>query len=361
MARKKAAITIIGTGLSRDDISCRALRIIEQADVLVGGRRQLDFFPEYTGTRVAIDRQAEKTVRQLTKKLSGKRAAVLASGDPNFFGIASLFYRFFEKELLEVIPNASAFQWAFARIGQPWNEAVCISIHGRAMAALDRVVTSNGTFVVYCDGANTPAAAASYLMDKVRELGACRTWVFEDLGGARERIRSGKLQQFAGRRASVLSMMIIERRDALTPPALGVPDELFLHKRGMITKRDVRIMVLSRLNLHSASVMWDIGAGSGSVAIEAARLAPHLRVYAIEERLDRLEELKKNIRQFAAPAVEPVSGSAPGACRGLPAPDTVFVGGSGGRLESVMATLGRRMAEGGHLVVACVTIPTLAG
>jgi precorrin-6Y C5,15-methyltransferase (decarboxylating) len=359
MPQNRKNITIIGTGLTRDDISPRALKAIEDANVLIGGRRQLSFFPQHSAEKIETRKDAAALVKGLKQRLKRKRVVVLASGDPNFFGIASLFYKNFDKNKITVIPSTTAFQWAFARIKEPWDDAVFISVHGRDMSALDKILLTEGTFVVYCDNNKTPAKVASYLTSKDKKLGACRAWVFDRLGEGDEKIQLGVLNRFQKLLTSSLAMMIIKKEKAAEKPALGIPDKEFYHQGGMITKRDIRILSLSRLNLRNKQVLWDIGAGSGSISIEAASIYPSLSIYAVEEREGRFKELKKNIQKFKLPNIHPVHGRAPDVLKSLPSPDSVFIGGTGGRLEQILRLAKRRVPDGGHVVINCVKMETL--
>jgi len=360
MSKTNQSITIIGTGLTRDDISPRALKAIEDANVLIGGRRQLSFFPQHNAGKIETRKDAVALVKGLKQRLKGKRVVVLASGDPNFFGIASLFYKNFDKNKITVIPSTTAFQWAFARIKEPWDNAVFISVHGRDMSALDKIIQSEGTFVVYCDNKNSPVKAACYLTSKDKELGECRTWLFDSLGSDDEKVLYGRLKRFQKFSSSALCMMIIKKEKAAEKPALGIPDKEFYPQGGMITKKDVRILSLSRLNLRDNQVLWDIGAGSGSISIEAASIYPSLSIYAVEERKERFKGLRKNIQKFKLPNIYPIHGRAPDVLKSLPLPDSVFIGGSCGRLEQILRLVKRRIQDGGHVVVNCVKMETLA-
>ena len=356
----KVSITIIGTGLSGEDISAKGMRAIERAHILVGGKRQLSFFSSFTCEKVEVTADISKSIKAWKKKFSGKKVAVLASGDPNFFGIASLFYATFNKEHISVIPNITAFQAAFARIKEPWDHADFISIHGRDIQALQKVIRKKGMFVIYCDGNNTPSKAARYLVEQDNAAGECKTWVFDALGTEKEKVLCCPLENVIKVTTSTLSMMIIKKEHAKQKAYPGIPDSDFVHQKGMITKRDVRVLTLSRLNLHESRVLWDIGAGSGSVSIEAATLFPDLNIYAVEQRNDRFRILKQNIRKFNVENIVPVHGSAPDALMNLPRPDAAFIGGSGGELERILTCVKKRINDQGIIVANCVTLVNLA-
>jgi precorrin-6Y C5,15-methyltransferase (decarboxylating) len=285
---------------------------------------------------------------------------VLASGDPNFFGIADLMYRYFDKQELEVLPGTTAFQSAFARIKEPWGSAFFISIHGRDMSGLDRVCREQGTFVVYCGGRQTPDQAARYLLERDSGLKSCSAWVFENLGTRREKITGTTLGSVRKRSYSSLAMMIIRQDRPQKTLPVGIPDSMFSHERSMITKCDIRLMSIARLQLHQSAVMWDIGAGCGSVSIEAAHLNPALRVFSVERRRARYKDMRKNVADLGTKNVTPVLGTAPGALKNLPSPDCIFIGGSGGGIHDILAYCTRRQNRGGRIVMNCVTVETLA-
>ena len=357
--KQKSHIAIIGIGLGLQDMPDQALRKVAAAQVLVGGRRQLALFPEHAGEKIKIGKDAATLVKTLKKKLSGKSVAVLASGDPNFYGIAAQFYDNFPEEEISVFPNCTAFQAAFARMKEPWDNAVFVSVHGRSLSPLYGIVRKPGTFVVYCDGLNTPAAVSAYLIENDRLLDSCKVWVFDSLGASGEKIFSGSLKQAQRLKNTALSMMIIKNDVPCIIPSVGIADSAFVHQGGMITRRDVRLAALARLELTAGLVLWDIGAGSGSVAIEAANLYPGIAAFALEKDPRRFRELKKNIKKFRLPNVAAVHGSAPEAFVKLRAPDRIFIGGSGGELAAILKEAKLRLKPGGCIVVNCVVMASL--
>ncbi len=357
--KKKPHITIIGIGMSRKDMSEECQSIACSADILIGGKRLLALFPAHAGKKIPIGKNASALVKKLPARLKDKEAVVLASGDPNFYGIAELFYANFPSGQIKIIPNITAFQAAFARINESWNTATFITVHGRSLAACEPIIRMPGTFAVYCDGVNTPAAVAAYLLEKDSGLAKCAAWAFDGLGTDEEKITSCPLKKMLQIKASSLCMMIIKKEPCRPCQSPGIPDYLFAHDRAMITRRDVRLMAMARLELEDDLVLWDIGAGSGSVAIEAANSCPGIKAYAIEKNRRRFTQLKANIRRFRTPNVLPVQGAAAEVCKGLPRPDRVFIGGSGGELAAIMRILKKTLGDDAVIVVNCVTMDTL--
>jgi precorrin-6Y C5,15-methyltransferase (decarboxylating) len=361
----KTHISVVGVGLSAEDLSLRALQVIEEADVLAGGRRLLGYFPGHRAKKVVLDRNVEATLRRLQRESRGKHIVLLASGDPNFYGIAPLAASVFGAERMTIQPNITAFQGAFARAKERWDNALFISLHGRDIAGLQKIAHAEGPAVIYCDDRNTPAAAARWLMDAQPAAAAWQARVFENLGQDTERVFTGTLKSLARRSFGSLAMMIIT---AAKPPEKaarvsfpGIADEEFSHDRGMITRRDVRLLALARLGCAHSRVLWDIGAGSGSLAIEAGLLYPELTVFAVERDTRRFSQLQKNIKKFRLRNVTALCGSAPDALKKLPRPDSVFIGGSGGRLDAILQLVKNSMPAGGNLVINGVTMATVKG
>lgn len=355
---KEGKIYIVGTGTGPQDLSARALQIVKQADVLIGAPRLLAMFQKSESEKIKIESNINRLINTINI-YEHKRVVVLTSGDPNFFGIAALFYRSFPKKRLEIIPCITTFQAAFAKIKEPWDGASFISVHGRPLSCLHRIIYQPGTYVVYCDSRNTPSAVARYLLNKAPFMKNEEAWVFENIGMKHEKITSCSLGALAKRELGNLAMMIIKNTISRGRLPLGIPDSVIAHERGMITKRDIRLMVLARLNVQETGVLWDIGAGSGSVSIEAASIYPELRIYAVEKNEKRYQDILKTLQKNMIYAVTPLLGEAPEVLRKLPTPDAVFIGGSGGRLQEIMAVVKRRLGRGRSLVINCATIETL--
>jgi precorrin-6Y C5,15-methyltransferase (decarboxylating) len=211
---------------------------------------------------------------------------------------------------------------------------------------------------LFTDGINHPAAVAQWLIDHYAEPYAI--WVCEELGLPNERITQWTLQNILDQTFSPLNVTILWRaasepvRDPL--PLLGLPETAIAHRAGMITKREMRLIALGYLALHPGDVFWDIGAGSGSLALEAARLAASLQVFAIERSDLALGQIIDNIRAFGLPNIRPIHGEAPEILADLPNPNAVFIGGSGGRLDALIPVVVQRLQAGGRIVMNCITI-----
>jgi precorrin-6B C5,15-methyltransferase / cobalt-precorrin-6B C5,C15-methyltransferase len=360
------AVTVVGIG---DDgckgLSARALEAVMTAQWLVGGERQLAFLPQFRGERLSLKGGLTAALDRVVALADENNVCVLASGDPLFFGVGGLLVDRLGAEHVEVLPQPSALQWAFARVGLRWDDADFLSLHGRAREGFLTRLRSSGKLALFTDPTNHPAALAAVLLE--HGLTGFVAWVCENLGGPDERVRRFAIAELAAcADVGPLNVLILVRDDPAWRPPPAIP---FLHeddfakripKKGLITKREVRLLSLAALQLRPDSVVWDIGAGSGSVAIEAALLAPRGRVYAVEVDPEGVEICRDNLRTHAVDNVRVVAGRAPEALADLPAPDAVFVGGSQGSLDAIIDAALQRLRPGGRLVVNAITLDNSA-
>jgi precorrin-6Y C5,15-methyltransferase (decarboxylating) len=358
----RPAVTIIGIG---DDgcvgLSARAVNAVAAAQVLVGGERQLAFFPQFTGERLMLKTKLTETLARVAELAGEHNVAILASGDPLFFGIGALAIQKLGAAHVEVLPAPSSMQLAFARAGLKWDDAQFISLHGRARAGLLTQLKRLHKVALFTDEENSPRWIASHLLAHGET--AWRAWLCEDLGGADERVRQFTVAELAAcEDVRPLNVLILQRSDEAwrEPPAIS-----FLHeddfakrmpKKGLITKREARLLSLAMLQLRPSSIVWDVGAGSGSVAIEAALLAPRGQVFAVEVDPEGVEICRENIRAHAVDNVQVIAGRAPEALAELPDPDAVFVGGSKGSMAEIIDVALARLRDGGRLVVNAITL-----
>ncbi len=353
-------IYVIGAGVEgQEGFSSRALDLIRQAGILLGGERQLDLFADFTGEKVVIGSNLGEVVERLKKR--DRQAVVLASGDPLFFGIGRYLLRNLPEDELEFVPNVSSVQYAFAKIKVPWDDAIFVSAHGRGVkGAVDRIV-ANDKAAVLTDEVNTPAAIASEMIERGRDGYAA--YLCENLGTAEERIITTDLRGLPEIEAAPLNVLILikeyEAGGDEYVPTLGIPDEEFSTIKKLITKEEVRVITLAKLKLRHDMTLWDIGAGSGSVSIEADHLLPNGRVYAVERNPQCVAFMKENMGKFNARHVTLVEGEAPGCLETLPDPDRVFIGGSGGNLYEILQAVDNRLPADGRIVLNAVTLDTL--
>ncbi len=287
---------------------------------------------------------------------------VLASGDPLFFGIGRTLIEKFGRDRVRIYPAFSAMQLLCAHFNEAWDDARFVSMHGRDSAHVVPILLQGGKAVVLTDRANSPDRLAGMIVDYCLEiedqelLAECSIMVGENLGSKQERYVQGRLAEIAGQQFVDPNLMLFKRPSGTVAGGgiLGLQEDEICHSRGLITKNEVRAAALHHLRLSPHDILWDVGAGSGSVSLEASRLCPGSYVYAIERSEEQLANIKANIRKYQAYNVRPVPGPAPDVFSGLPSPDRVFIGGSGGCLAEVAAAAVRRLAPGGRIVVNAV-------
>jgi precorrin-6Y C5,15-methyltransferase (decarboxylating) len=283
---------------------------------------------------------------------------ILTSGDPLFYGIGKRLKERFPNLKIRFLPAVSSMQTCFARFGMVWQDAEFISLHGRDMSLLDTKLNAEKLFI-FTDPKNTPTQIARHLMSRLSEdeLAICRLHVGVCLGTENEQLVSGAPIQIAGMQFSQPNCLIYQNPKAVENSRryrFGLNESEIDHSRGLITKDEVRSTVIHRLQLPDRGVFWDVGAGSGSIGIEAARLHPALLIYAIEKSSVQLSNIERNKKRYQCRNLIIASGSAPHALADLPRPDRVFVGGSGGALDGIIAHLAQVVAEDGIVVVTAV-------
>ncbi|MEA3333745.1 MAG: precorrin-6Y C5,15-methyltransferase (decarboxylating) subunit CbiT, partial [Pseudomonadota bacterium] len=304
---------------------------------------------------------------------------VLASGDPLFFGVAATFLslqdRGGEEGLpqaadnldqvvkIEIMPNISALQGACARLGRAWSKLNFFNLHGHIVAIpWRRILRSPGALLLAGPGDKRPQFLAAALIDLFPPAKSRQAAVFCDLGRDEEKIFSGTLAQVASREFSSLSLLFIEAAEdagEIPPLALGLPRAEFEYEAGLITKEEVRAVILAKLRL-VPGIMWDLGAGSGSVAIEAASLNHGLKVWAVEKEPERVSLIENNARkQGCLDDLEIISGQILEnleIIEKLPVPDRIFIGGGGRELAEITTKAFTRLVVGGILVATAVTL-----
>lgn len=358
----RRAVTIVGIG---DDgckgLTARAMDAIARAEVLVGGERQLELVPDFRGERIVLKNGVGSALDRITDLAEEHQVCVLASGDPLFFGIGGLVIRRVGAEHVEVVPQPSSVQLAFARAGLKWDDAAVLTFHGRPLEGFLTRLKSHSKVAVLTDGENSPPRLGAHMVEHGET--AWRAWVCENLGGPDERVRTCSVAELSALTdVSPLNVLILERTDSSwkEPPSLPfLHEDVFakrMPKKGLITKREVRLLSLAALGLRRDSVVWDIGAGSGSVSIEAALLAPRGRVYAVEVDPEGAEICRENLRAHAVDNVRVIAGRAPEALADIESPDAVFVGGSKGSMEEIIGVALERLKPGGRLVVNAITL-----
>ena len=322
---------------------------VVDADLVVGGRRHLEGRP---GRHLVIGGDLAPVLDAIAAEVG--RVCVLASGDPGFFGIVRALADRFGPEALDVRPAVSSVALAFARLGLPWDDAVVVSAHGRPLRAAARRAAAAPKAAVLTSPDSPPEALGKELLVLGARHG--RAVVCTRLGTDAETVADVDLAGLAAGTWDPLSVVVLlDAEPVATRPALawGLPEADFDHREGMITKAEVRAVALGKLDLPPAGVLWDVGTGSGSVAVECARLSPGLRVIAVDRDGERARRnaVRHGVR------VEVVEGDAPGVLAALPDPDRVFVGGGGlDVLDAVLA----RLTLGGRVVATFAALDRAA-
>ncbi|MDY6910796.1 MAG: precorrin-6y C5,15-methyltransferase (decarboxylating) subunit CbiE [Chloroflexota bacterium] len=361
MIKGKVYIVGIGAG-GATSLSPDVIGIVEAAEILMGGQRLLDMFPRTLSEKVVIKSNLSEAVEIIKSDVGHKQIVVLASGDPNFFGIARRLIRDLGKDIFKIIPNVSSMQLAFARIKESWDDAAFVSVHARPIEAIIDTVRANRKIGVFTDSEHTPSAIAKVLTE--HGIDGYRAYVCENLGQESETMVVSDLLSLRKMQFSDLNILILVKETAVLSEgtAFGIPDDEFYHRgtqKGLITKLEVRAISLAKMQLSAGSVVWDIGAGSGSVSIEAAFMARGGTVFAIEKNAEDTELIEQNIRKFRVGNVEVIQTKAPDGLEGLPDPDAVFIGGTGGSMREILSVACSRLKQGGRMVLNLVTLENL--
>lgn len=313
-----------------------------EGDLVIGGRRHLE---GVAGRTLAIEGDMSAVLDAVAAEPG--TVCVLASGDPGFFGIVRPLAARFGAAALDVHPAPSSVALAFARLGLSWDDAVVVSAHGRPLGDAARVAATARKAAVLVSPDSPPEALGKELL--ALGCGPRTVAVCERLGLADERVVPTDLDGLADGRFDPLSVVVLLADDGIPADKTlrwGRPDESFAHRAGMVTKAEVRAVAMGKLELPSTGVLWDVGAGSGSVAVECAALAPGLDVFAVERRPDDAARIRENAAAHDV-RVTVVEGEAPTALTACPDPDRAFVGGGGiDVLDAVLA----RLRPGGTVV-----------
>jgi precorrin-6Y C5,15-methyltransferase (decarboxylating) len=367
-------IHVVGIGLDGAAGLVEAVRqLVLKATLLIGSDRHLSYFPNHPAKRIVLGDfiQAIEEIRhQLADDSDAGCIVVLVSGDPLFFGLGRLLLAELPPEKLTFYPYLSSVQLAFNRLKVPWQDARLISAHGRSVDELIQALQQGiEKIAVLTDKTNTPNAIARLLL-ALDLPSKYQFWVCENLGGEAERIQSYSVEQIVEQNFAPLNVVVLLRQsdsalqpqlDLATLPHLGLPDHLFLSfsdRPGLMTKREVRLLVLGELALKPGQIIWDIGAGTGSVSIEIARLFPTSKIYAIEKTAAGTTLISQNCCRFQVENITCIHGTAPEILLDLPTPDHIFIGGSGGNLSQILNACSR-LTPGGVLVLALATLEHL--
>jgi precorrin-6Y C5,15-methyltransferase (decarboxylating) len=355
-------VDIVGMGMGLQDLTDVHRGLIARAELLVGGRRHLSLFPALDCLTWEITSDLQGLAEMIQRERRAKRIVVLASGDPLYYGIGAFLLKALGKANVRVHPNITAVAAAFARMGEPWQNAMVVSLHGRRRDDdLARALQSADRIAVFTDPACSPPWVGAFLRERRNfDFGI---GVFECLGSSEERVSWHTPESIADQTFRMPNMVILKKETPPgTPPAvlhLGMPEDAYAHERGVITKAEIRAVSLARLGLMPNQILWDLGAGSGAVAIEASLLMPGGRIWAVEKNPRRLEQMRANRDRFGVANLQIVAAQLPQGLTQLPDPDRVFIGGGGEALGDTVALAAHRLPENGILVVNTVLMDSL--
>ncbi len=348
--------------MSPADLTSAHLDLIHQANVLVGGKRHLNYFENLPCEKIEISGGLRSVVEKIRDRMPAKNVVVLASGDPLYYGIGAYIIGVIEAQNVKIHPNVSSVAAAFARIGQSWNDAFVISFHGSSREHnLPRILATNDKIAVYTDPKHNP----SWLAGRLKQLGISDVdfWVFEQLGDPSEnygRCTLAQAMQTVYQEPNIV--LLIRKKDSSSfrrTIYAGMPDDGFKHENGLITKSEIRAVSIAKLALGPGMTLWDLGAGSGSISIEASAFLNGGRIFAVERNKSRIDCILENRRRFGATGLTVIEAELPDGLADLPAPDRIFIGGGGRKLADITAAAAHCLKPGGILVVNTVLLENL--
>jgi precorrin-6Y C5,15-methyltransferase (decarboxylating) len=357
---KERWLAVVGIGEDGlEGLTPAAQRLIAQAAFIVGGKRHLALAGPLKAETMIWPSPIENALDAIEAH-RGRPVCVLASGDPFFFGVGAMLMRRFTSDEMTSVPAPSAFALVASRLGWSQQDCALLTLHGRPLEAIIPHLQPGARIVALSWDDATPAKLAALLTQ--RRMGRSRLTICEAMGGLSERIRTTEAQDFVLDNFAALNTialeLVSERGARVLARTAGLPDEWFEHD-GQITKREIRAITLSLLAPRRGDLLWDVGSGSGSVAIEWMLADPANRAVAIEVRHDRAERIARNALSFGVPGLSVVTGEAPHVFADLTPPDAIFIGGGAsapGMIERALSAL----APGGRLVVNAVTLETQA-
>ncbi|PKL51978.1 MAG: hypothetical protein CVV37_03590 [Nitrospira bacterium HGW-Nitrospira-1] len=420
LQRDMSKIYVIGIGYK--PLEQRAKEILVNSQVILASNRLFEVFKGYDDFesvkgKVKVINNVNETINFIKAiaeatppnpplaKWGNGGVVLLASGDPMFFGIGRRAVREFGKDNVEILPDLSSIQMAFSKIKEPWDDTFLVSLHGGpdpekrrrlpyGIKDIPMLLDRHNKIAILTDKENNPAVIADFLNSSpLTHHSSLSLYVCERLGYHDERVTEGTPDEIAGMSFSEPNVVILKNKkpSSMSFPLVGNPSDLsesvkkdcglildkartraamtdnfrfglseteIIHSRGLITKDEARAVTIHKLRLPQKGIFWDIGAGSGSVSIEAARLYPELKIFAIEKEEEQIENIYTNVNRFNAENIEVIKGEAPAVLEGLPAPDRVFIGGSGGRLKECIRIISNAMPSG-IIVINAIAIDTL--
>lgn len=375
--QKACKIYIIGIGFK--PLDKRASKIVNEADFIVTFNRGLDIFKGYEEYNLVKDKilsinTVSGIISFINEKMSDPKAqniVLFGTGDPLFHGIGKKMIDEFGKDMIEIIPDISSIQLAFASIKESWDDALLLSLHGISdptgqvnkisLSELPFFLLKHKKIALLTDKQSKPASIAEVILNTLPEKysSSYQVFVCEELGYPNERITKGSPAEIEKMEFSDLNVVILKRdKDIDKTPIFGLTEDEIQHSKGLITKDEIRAVSIHKLRIPEKGVFWDIGAGSGSISVEVAKLSPELSVYAIEKNEYEINNIEQNKIKFIINNLTIIKGEAPDCLKELPAPKRVFIGGSDGKIKEIIAVL-KQKVQSGIVVINATTIETL--
>jgi len=361
ISKDRQVINIIGIEIGSNKLPAHYEHYIDSAEILVGGGKIIDLFSNFKGERIFITAQFQDSLDAINLKYEkGKSILILATGDPLFFGIASTLSKKFGQNALKIMPSPSSLQHACARIALPWHDMYCISLHGRNnYTYLNTAILSGQNICILTDKNNTPPKIISYLLN--RGVDWFQAHIFENMNVYNEKYHCLDFIDVLNKKFSHCSVIILKAIHKPSRTFLGIAQDDLQTQGNLITKKPIRACIFSLLNIKAQDIVWDIGAGSGAVSLEATSLAHQGSVFAVEQNANRITDITENRKKFAAVNLEIIKGQAPKALKNMPSPNCIFVGGglSNNSHKPLLKTLTEQLLPNGRLVVSCVILKNL--
>ncbi len=353
--QKQVSVKVVGIGANGETFY---KNIIEKAELLLGGSRHLSMFEHLKCEKMVLGKNLKDILKHLPDKYK-KNIVVIASGDPLFFGIGTTLLSIFDKNCVEFYPYLNSIQYLCNKVKVAYEDVVNLSVHGKEIEKnkILHAIATNSKISILTDKTNN----ITQLINIIKELTMfpLTLYIGQMLGTSDENIIITDINSLPEIEPSQLDTMLIVNEKPIWNYSIGIEDSLFKHEKGLITKKEIRVISLSYLNLKKNSVVWDIGAGSGSVSIEASFLAPEGEIYAIEKNFKRIKNIEENIKKFHRYNITTVTGEASFVLSKLPVASRVFIGGNSGGILRILNQLKKVLKKNSIVVINLVSVDKL--
>ncbi len=353
-------VNIIGIGLGPYDLTKNQIDLIMSAEILVGGERHLSYFKKSNALKKHIKKNIREIILFIKENAGKKNIAVLASGDPLFYGIGSIVIKAVGRDLVKIYPNITSFGAAFAKIKESWHDARLISLHGRFdEGALGFALKTEKKIGILTDPVRSPSWLASFMIKNNMENFSF--FVLEKMGAENERVFHTTPREAVKIKFKDPNVVILLKDKENKGPCLfpGMDEDFYDHEKGLITKPEVRAITISKLELKENHILWDLGAGSGSVAIESSLFIKKGKIFAVEKKSARIKQIKSNREKFQIWNLEVIKANLPEGLEKLPPPDRIFIGGGGQKLCNIIEKSAEFLKKDGIIVINTVLLQNM--